>query len=343
MGLRLPVFSIMAVAWVVACGEAPASESAATVAVGDAEHILVLRDTVVPDDVDVPATTEPVLSAVLSTKLMGRVVDVRVREGDVVAAGALLVRLDDRDLAARREQADAGVRAADAAHNEARLQANRLRSLFADSAAPRAHLDAAEAGLVRAEQTVRGARAMAAEVEALTDYAEVRAPFGGVVVHRLVDPGAFVTPGMPLLRIDDPSRLRVVAAVPPSTASAMRPGSTVGVSIEGTSITGTVEGVVPVTGASLVNVQVLVGNASRRFSSGSAATVSIRGAPRRILLLPVTAFVRNGDLVGVRVMTGGKIATRWVRLGRQRAGEIEVLSGLTAGDSLVVPHAPAGA
>jgi RND family efflux transporter MFP subunit len=311
--------------------------------VADPGEIIVLRDTLIPDDVEAPATTEPVLSAVLSTKLMGRVVEVRVREGDVVGTGAVLVRLDDRDLAARREQADAGVRAADAAHNEARLQANRLRALFADSAAPRAHLDAAEAGLVRAEQTVRGAHAMAAEVEALADYAEVRAPFGGVVVQRLVDPGAFIAPGMPLVRIDDPSRLRVVAAVPPSTVSAVRRGSTVGVSIEGTSITGTVEGVVPVSGASLVNVQVLVGNASRRFSSGSAATVTIRGAPRKALLLPVMALVRSGDLVGVRVKAGGRIVTRWVRLGRARAGAIEVLSGLTAGDTIVVPHAPAGA
>ncbi|HZI26799.1 MAG TPA: efflux RND transporter periplasmic adaptor subunit [Gemmatimonadaceae bacterium] len=342
MGLRFP-YSIIAVASVAACGVAPATESAATVAVADPVQILVLRDTLVPDDVEAPATTEPVLSAVLSTKLMGRVMEVRVREGDVVAAGAVLVRLDDRDLAARREQADAGVRAADAAHNEARLQADRLRSLFADSAAPRAHLDAAEAGLVRAEQAVRGARAMAAEVEALTDYAEVRAPFGGVIVQSLVDPGAFVAPGMPLVRIEDPSRLRVVAAVPPSTASAVHRGSRVGVSIEGTSITGTVEGVVPVSGAALVNVQVLVGNASRRFSSGSAATVSVPGAPRKALLVPLTALVRNGDLAGVRVSVGGRPVTRWVRLGRERAGAVEVLSGLKAGDSIVVPAAPAGA
>ena len=342
MGLRFP-YSIIAVASVAACGVAPATESAATVAVADPVQILVLRDTLVPDDVEAPATTEPVLSAVLSTKLMGRVMEVRVREGDVVAAGAVLVRLDDRDLAARREQADAGVRAADAAHNEARLQADRLRSLFADSAAPRAHLDAAEAGLVRAEQAVRGARAMAAEVEALTDYAEVRAPFGGVIVQSLVDPGAFVAPGMPLVRIEDPSRLRVVAGVPPSTASAVHRGSRVGVSIEGTSITGTVEGVVPVSGAALVNVQVLVGNASRRFSSGSAATVSVPGAPRKALLVPLTALVRNGDLAGVRVSVGGRPVTRWVRLGRERAGAVEVLSGLKAGDSIVVPAAPAGA
>jgi RND family efflux transporter MFP subunit len=309
----------------------------------DPGQVIVVRDTIVPDDFSAPATTEPVMSATLSTKLTGRVVEIRVREGDVVAAGAILVRLDDRDLSARRDQADAGVRAADAAHNEARLNAQRLRSLFADSAAPRAQLDAAEDGLVRAEQAARGARAMAAEVEALADYAEVRAPFGGVIVQRFVDPGAFAAPGMPLVQIDDPSRLRVVAAVPPSTASSVRRGSTLGVSIEGTSVTGTVEGVVPVGGASLANVQVLVENASRRFSSGSAATVTIPGVPRKTFLVPLRAIIRNGDLSGVRVNADGRIVTRWVRTGRERGEVIEVLSGISAGDSIVVPPSTGGA
>ena len=333
----------MAVASVLACAEAPGSESPPAVSVADAGQIIVLRDTLIPDDVEVSATTEPVMSAMLSTKLMGRVVQVLAREGDVVAAGDVLVRLDDRDIVARGEQADAAARSADAAHNEARLQAGRLRALFADSAAPRAQLDAAEAGLVRAEQAVRGARAMAAEVDALADYAEVRAPFGGVVVQRLLDPGAFTAPGTPLLRIDDPSRLRVVAAVPPSTVSGLRRGSTVGATIEGVHVTGMLEGVVPVPGAALANVQVVVENAARRFSSGSAATLFIPGAPRAALLIPAAALVRNGDLTGVRVRAGGRIVTRWVRLGTERAGAVEVLSGLAAGDSIVVPAAPAGA
>ncbi|HEX6943157.1 MAG TPA: hypothetical protein VF128_09545, partial [Gemmatimonadaceae bacterium] len=72
-------------------------------------------------------------------------------------------------------------------------------------------------------------------------------------------------------------------------------------------------------------------------------TVTIPGAPRKAFLIPVAALVRNGDLAGVRVQTGGRIVTRWVRLGNTRAGTVEVLSGLAAGDSIVVPVAPAGA
>ncbi len=341
MAVRLS-FSLLAIASVLACGEAPATESPATIAI-DPGQVLVLRDTVIPDAVDAPATAEPFITATISTKLMGRVLEVRAREGDAVAAGALLVRLDDRDLAAKREQADAAVRSAGAAHNEATLQAGRLRALFADSAAPRAHLDAAEAGLVRAEQAVRAARAGASEVEALADYAEVRAPFSGVVVQRFLDPGAFAAPGMPLVRLEDPSRLRIVAPVPPSAAVGVRRGSAIGVTIEGVPATGTVEGVVPLAGASLVNIQVVVDNAAGRFSSGSAATVSVPGTPRTVLLVPAGAVVRNGDLAGVRVRTGAGPVTRWVRLGRERGGMVEVLSGVAAGDSIIVPAGPAGA
>lgn len=341
MGLRLP-FSLIAAASVLACGDAPARElPAATPA--DPGQVLVLRDSVIPDAVDAPATTEPFVSVTLGTKLLGRVVEVRAREGDVVAAGALLVRLDDRDLAARREQADAAVRSADAAHNEALLQAGRLRALHADSAAPRAQLDAAEAGLVRAEQAVRGAKAAASEVDALADYADVRAPFSGVVVQRFVDPGALAAPGMPLVRLEDASRLRIVAPVPPSHASGLRRGSTIGVSIEGVAATGTVEGVVPLAGAALANIQVVVDNASGRFASGSAATVSVPGASRAVLLVPVGAVVRNGDLTGVRLRVGAATVTRWVRLGREHGAMVEVLSGVAAGDSIIVPAGPAGA
>ena len=342
MGFRRPFYALV-VASILACGQAPAAEAPGTTAAVDPTTIHVVRDTLIPDDVEAPATTEPFVSTTLSTKLMGRVLEVPVREGDAVPPGAVLVRLDDRDLVARKEQAEASISAASAAHNEATLHAGRLRVLYADSAAPRAQVDAAEGGLVRAEQAVRAARAAAAEVEALTDYAEVRAPYSGVVVQRLVDPGAFAAPGMPLIRLEDPSRLRVVAAVPPSTASTVRRGSVLQVSIEGVAVTGRVEGVVPVTGAALANIQVLVENPSARFSSGSAATVSVPGAPRRALLIPVTALVRSGDLAGVRVRTTGGTVTRWVRLGRERAGMIEVLSGLVAGDSIMKPAAPAGA
>lgn len=334
---------LAATAAVMACGEAPAAETHAVDRSTVPGAVVVVRDTTITAGVETPARVEPFLHAILGTKVMGRVVDVMVREGDRVVAGAVLVRLDARDLEARRTQAGAGLKAAEAAHQEAELAVARLRTLFADSAAPRAHLDAAEAGFTRAGQAVVAARAAVAEVEAVIDYAEVRAPFAGTVVQRLVDPGAFAAPGTPLLRIEDATQLRVIASVPPSGVRGLARGARVEATLEGVTATGVVEGVVPVAGASLVDVQVLVDNAGLAFSSGSAATLAAPGAPRRAILVPEGAVVRSGDLTGVHVRASGRDAPRWVRLGGSFGGLVEVLSGLTPGDSVVVPAAPAGA
>ena len=74
-------------------------------------------------------------------------------------------------------------------HAEAKAQAGRIRALYADSAATKAQLDQAETGLARADAAVANARAMAAELAATASYAEVRAPFAGIVTRRFVDPG----------------------------------------------------------------------------------------------------------------------------------------------------------
>jgi RND family efflux transporter MFP subunit len=343
MDFRFRFTPLLALAAALACGEAPAAESPPDADAMDPGVVMVLRDTLLPDVVEASAVAEPMVSATLSTKLMGHVMAVLAREGERVQVGAPLVRLDARDTDARRAQAEAALRGAEAAHQEAALHAARIRALHADSAAPRAQLDAAETGLARAEQGMLAARAAVTEVAVLADYAEVRAPFGGVVVQRFVDPGAFVAPGTPLVRIEDASRLRVVAAVPPLAAAAVRRGTSVRVSIEGIPVAGIVEGVVPVPGASLASVQVLVDNRGGRFASGSAATVSLPGATRATLLVPIAALVRSGDLTGVRVRSAHGTSTRWVRLGREHGVAIEVLSGLSAGDSIVVPVEPMGA
>lgn len=326
---------LMALA-VMACGD-PAEQVVPHAPAPAGGPVVVVRDSIVPDEYGAAATVEPFARADLGTRLMGRVTAVAAREGDMVAAGALLVELDDADLRARRDQADANLRSAEAAQREATLHAGRLRSLFADSAAPRAQLDAAEAGQERADQAVRAARAGIAEVESMATYAQVRAPFAGQVTRRAVDPGAFATPGAPLVTIEDATRLRLVAAVPPAIARHVRRGQSLSVTVEGAATTGTVDAVVPAAGASLTDVQVIVDNRDRRFSSGSAATILLPGASRRVVLVPASAVVTEGDLVGVRVPTAEGPATRWLRLGRTHGTLVEVLSGLVAGDSVIVP------
>ena len=300
-----------------------------------------VTDTTIDTDLDVAGVAEPFQQATLSTKLMGTVVAVLVHEGDLVSAGQPLVRIDARDLTAKAAQASASVADAEANRREALAQATRIRALYADSAATRAQLDAAETGLSRADAAVQAARAGAAELGAVTDYSVVRAPFAGVVTQRLVDVGAFAAPGAPLVAVQDVSRLRIVASTTPDAVRALRRGASIDARIEGSRVLAIVEGVVPATAGNLYTVNAIVPNTDRALLAGSTASLLLSLGKHQALLVPAEAVRREGDLTGVMVRTADGAELRWVRIGRTVNGAVEVTSGLRRDDQVVVPSAPA--
>jgi hypothetical protein len=153
-------------------------------------------------------------------------------------------------------------------------------------------------------------------------------------VQRLADPGAFAAPGAPLVVIQDASRLRVAVSAPPEAVHGLSRGQPVSVRIEGQPAEAVVEGVVPSPAGQLYTVNALVDNSAGRFLPGSSATLRIPGGVRRAVRIPAAALVREGDLTGVLLRSGER---RWVRVGRAEEGRIEVLSGLRAGEIILVP------
>jgi RND family efflux transporter MFP subunit len=304
--------------------------------------VVTVRDTTLAATFDAAGVAAPLQQATLSTKLLGTVTAVLVQEGDVVAAGQPLVRIDARDLAARTARVDASIAEAGVVHRDALTQANRIRALYADSAATRAQLEAAETGLARAEAGARAAHAAAGELGAVSSYATIRAPFAGTVTRRFVDPGAFAAPGAPLVSVQDASRLRIAASAAPDAVRGVRRGQPIAATVEGRSLTATVEGVVPAASGSLYTVNALVPNpmdaaGGRTILAGSAATLALPLGTRAALVIPAAAVRREGDLTGVTLRTAGGDETRWVRLGRAAGDVVEVSAGLRAGDQVVVP------
>lgn len=296
----------------------------------------VVKDTQFTDGFVASGITEPVQQAMLASKLMARVTELQVKEGDQVAAGAVLARLDARDIAARSEQVAAGLAAAEAMHGEALAQANRIRALYADSAATRAQLDQVEAGLIRAESGVRQARAAAAELEVLNDYAVLRAPFAGAITQRLVDVGAFVAPGQPLLKIEDQSVLRITVTAGPEAVRQLRPGQRLSGDLAGRPVESVIEGIVPAPAGHLVTVNATLRNSDRAYA-GTSATLLLPQGERPGRLVPRAAVIEQGDLTGVYLRKAGTVELRWIRLGSIHGDRIEVLSGLAPGDTVLVP------
>ncbi len=320
-----------------ACHQAPPTSEPSTPAA--ALPTRVLEETVITATLDAAGIAEAVRQATLSTTLMGTVVGIEVNEGDMVEKGRVLARVDAADLSAKAAQVEAGLADARAMYAEADRQLARMRKLNDDKAAPRAMLDAAQTGHARAEAAIAAARAQQAELDAARRYADIRAPFAGQIVKRFVDPGAFAAPGSPLLTIQDTSSLRASAAVSPSVARDLVRGASIAVGIEGVEARGVIEGVVPSPHGSLHTVNVIVDNAAGRHLAGSAVTLHLPMGERPALLVPTRELVREGDLVGVRVRGASGPELRWVRVGGEVGDATEVLSGLRAGDVLVIAKA----
>jgi RND family efflux transporter MFP subunit len=172
-------------------------------------------------------------------------------------------------------------------------------------------------------------------------YASVVAPFAGYVTRRYVDPGAFAAPGAPLVTVQDASQLRIRVTVSPAAAQSVKRGDRLEATVEGQAVVATVEGVVPASTGAVYTLNALLENPEGRFLGGSAATLRVPAGRRHAVLVPASAIVREGDLTGVRVRQGTTSDLRWVRLGDERGDRVEVLSGLSDGDQVVL-HATEG-
>lgn len=301
-----------------------------------------VQDTTIPSVLEAAGVAEPLYAATLSTKLTGTVTEITVREGQRVREGQALARIDARDVAAQRRQADAALAAAEAIDHDAETQVRRMRALYADSAAPKAQLEAAEVGRARAEAALGTARAAAEGVDALETYATIRAPFAGLVTRRFVDRGAFVAPGAPIVAVENASRLRIVVTVGPSALHGLTPGTRLDAVIESSPAMAIVEGIVPATGGALYTINALVDNPADRFLAHGASTLALPQGVRVGLLIPESALVREGDLTGVRVQGVSGPELRWLKVGRVERGTAEVLAGLKPGDRVIVSPAIVG-
>lgn len=306
---------------------------------------VVLETDQIPVSVTAVGTTEPFARTTLGTRLVGRVSEVRAREGDTVVEGQVLVRVEDRDLTAKREQARSAVREAEAVLANAETTVGRMRNLFRDGAVSRQQLDEAETGLSRAKAGVSAAEAALAEVEANVGYSSVKAPMAGVVTAKFVDPGDMAAPGAPLLAVERQDPMQVTVQVSEQDLVYVRMKATVETEIEAVNGRGLfqsrVETVVPSAdpGSRTFAVKVLVDNPDGRIRSGMFARVRLPKGSRAGLLVPSATIVREGQLEGVYVLRDGVARLRWVRLGRAYGERVEVVSGLSAGDRVVISPA----
>ncbi len=258
-----------------------------------------------------------------------------------MAQGQVLVQLDTRDLTTAMRQARTARDSTQTALRLARANVERMRALHASGDVPRPQLDQAEAALAQAEAAAASGTAAVATVGVNLSYAQVVAPFDGVVALRLVEVGNLIAPGQPVAVIEDDTRLRIVAPVGTDLARQVVPDREVSVEIADARTSGKVESVVSSgdVRAPGLRMQVIVENADRAYRPGMVATLELPrdGNGSAAARIPRAAIFERGQLTGVFVVDERSEARlRWVVIGEDPGDTVRVLSGLRVGEQVAV-------
>lgn len=311
-------------------------------------------------------------TAVIASKVMGYVQQVSVQVGDRVRDGQPLVTLDARDLEANLRRAEAGraeavsaqpevengIAAAKANYDLAQATFRRIDDLASKKSVSNQEFDEASARLKAAQANYEMAQAKREQLQSkiaqaeqeqraariMRDYAAITAPFAGVVTAKSVDPGNLAAPGAPLLTIEREGGYRLEAEIDESKLPAVRAGQSVKVTLDalGRTFDARVSEVVPsVDAASRAYTVKIDLPAVPQLRSGLFGKASFSLGSRQGLAIPAKALQQNGQLQSVFVVANGEARTRLITAGRRFDDAVEVLSGLNAGEIVVVAPPPA--
>jgi membrane fusion protein, multidrug efflux system len=263
----------------------------------------------------------------ITAKVADRIAAIHFVEGQQVRKGDVLVELDN-------EEARADLAAAQAAETDSRSQFKRSQELYQTMALSEAQLDQIKATLLADEARVAAARSR-------VNDRVIAAPFAGRVGLRNVSVGGLVSPGTVITTLDDLSVVKLDFAVPEVFLASLKRGLTLqaqSTAYPGETFRGKVDSVDtridPTTRA--IAVRALVDNRDGRLRPGMFMTLRLVRSEGQALMLPERAIVPENDQHFVYVVDAGKAVKRAVEIGRRRPGEVEILDGLTAEDSVII-------
>jgi len=283
---------------------------------------------------------KPVHEANVASKILARVLEVNVIAGKKVTAGDVLVRLSNDEQLSRVRQAEADRDSMDAQLQLAKTELTRASQLIASNSISRSEYDTALTRVQTTQANMDRASRAVEEAKVYLDFATVVAPFTGVIVDKEVQPGDTVSPGQTLLSLYDPTQMQLVANVRESLAMKLQVGQQLPASMEslGFECLATVSEVVPKADVSSRSFEVKVtGPCPAGVYSGMFGRLMLPLEDEQLLLIPTNTIQRVGQLTFVQVRSEGFLARRSVQLGRTFQDQIEILSGLKAGEQVLIP------
>ncbi len=279
-----------------------------------------------PIVVEVTGQVAAVAQATLSGKVQGTVQEVRVREGALVSKGQVLVVMDSRDLQANLARAQAEV-------ENAKSHLVRMKRLYTEESVAKQELDNATRAYKVAEASKQAA-------EAQLSYTVLNAPFDGTITEKHVEVGELAVPGQPMLKIEDPTHLRLEAMVSEGDLKSVTVGDKTAVVIDALGaqpVAGTIAQILPsgdaATHTFLVKVDL---PPAPGLKTGMFGRMQLGKGTSRTFVVSTPGVIERGQLTGVFVVGPDRTAhLRWVKVGRTMGASVEILSGLNGGERIL--------
>jgi multidrug efflux system membrane fusion protein len=326
----------------VGCGQGPSGKIPAEGEIVEA-RVETIKSVQLPVYAVLPGTVVSTDRVEVASRLSGYVYNLEVHEGQSVKKGQLLFAVDPTDVKAEIRQAMAGLAKANASLADARDNYERYKNLYRQQSATKQQYQEYEKGYKVALGSYQAAEAALATARSQLKYAEVRAPFDGLIVSKLMDNGQLTAPGNPVLTLENPHHLQVQVQADDQAFACLKLGLEVPVEFEGPNfemhtLTGSVERLVaaanPITHTHLVKLGL---PADSTVWSGAYAIVSVPVGEQAAIIVPASAIHNRAGITGVFVVTEeGRAQFRMVTLGKDANQGKVILSGLFPGDRVIV-------
>lgn len=279
----------------------------------------------------------------MSTKVMGRITHLDVEEGDFVKEGDVLIRIKDDNLQAQKSQVESSLIEAQAGLQNVETNYNRIKNLYEQESATKKEFDDISTEYEMAKAKIKTLKSRLREIEDMLDYTLLTAPFDGYVVSKMFSEGDMAAPGQPIIAFEQENMMKVKFTVPESAVGLFTRNDTVSVDVTAAGYQNG-KGIV-------TNINQAGNRGSRQFAvevmlpglekqpgvkSGMFAEVGLSTEKNRAILVPQAAILERGQLTGLYTLNDdSEIVLRWVRLGDSNGDKVEVLTGLSEGETFV--------
>ncbi|MGZ5052402.1 MAG: efflux RND transporter periplasmic adaptor subunit [Methylobacter sp.] len=302
------------------------------------DHTVQVESRQVDELLSWPGTVKSRIVANIAPKTTARIIEIKVNAGDKVKKGDVIARLDERDVKAQAGAAAAALASANAQASRALADERRTRGLYEKEAATRESFDAAVARAKETQAAVAQANSAVTETKSHLADTTLLAPFDGVIAKRLQEPGDMGLPGVPVATLQTTLGLRFEVGVPNTCAGRYKIDDNVNVRID--TIHQTLNAQIdeispeidPQTRTQLVKAALPT---TEGLQPGYFGWLEQACGGHEALLIPADAVQHIGQLEVVGVVVQGRQAMRHVRTGKIYGDQIEVISGLHAGETVV--------